>query len=726
LLKNLASVGVLSGVAGVGGLNSNGREQMKDILFRGLDSRNKSLENSVVLLVSIVKYVREQLNMDVKRMKPLNAGQEVVSKASEKVLDKLEKKWNKSKEKEAGVFLFLYCQMWLQAFSQPELATEVLEELAPVYERWSKGDKKKSGEEEPAWIEVVTEILISLLAQNNHLLRGVVGAVFSVVGKDVTAPAMGSLLAVINQKEGDADKDEEEDEEDEEDGGGDDSDDEDDEEENANEKESSEDDDTDSEEEEDDKEVDQELASKLSGALGDHAADSESDIDMDEVPDEEMAKLDEKLAGAFKALGGRKDGLGKKKAAISSLANMHFKLRVLELVELYLNHSPKPALIATIVPVLIESLDKAIRSESSLEPLVKRLMSVLSKAVKTKVEGTVSSETGDEVVKSLTGLMELGSSGSAVVNTLGKIFPRLTTFLLRMGEQGNKMKELQELYSNSLSAWLHQSSCVLPNDVFGLAMAHSWPGCWALASSLATSSFSTEVRQFRKVASITLLSNLLQNRFIVNNSTDEVQKIVKELAPALTNELSKLKDVMGKVKPKYVCELFTILHAIKNNPSDETIDWKLVVENLQNICKVWPASKMFGPARTVLLKLGGKCGVKLEITPVKPTVIVNGENNTDEKSSKKKKKHKKKSQENLKKAKEMKLEMVAKQDNTEIPSFAAMLDDNINDETTESKKRKSDVEDADLPVKAKKSKNKDMEEETPKKIKKAKKKKSLE
>merc|ERR1719431_1547837 len=241
-------------------------------------------------------YVREQLNMDVKRMKPLNAGQEVVSKASEKVLDKLEKKWNKSKEKEAGVFLFLYCQMWLQAFSQPELATEVLEELAPVFERWSKGVKKKSGEEEPAWIEVVTEILISLLAQNNHLLRGVIGAVFSVVGKDVTAPAMGSLLAVINQKEGDADEDEEE---------------------NANEKESSEDDDTDSEEEEDDKEVDQELASKLSGALGDHAADSESDIDMDEVPDEEMAKLDEKLAGAFKALGGRKDGLGKKKAAIS-------------------------------------------------------------------------------------------------------------------------------------------------------------------------------------------------------------------------------------------------------------------------------------------------------------------------------------------------------------------------------------------------------------------------
>ena len=723
LLQNLASVGVLSGVVGVGALNSNGREQMKDVLFRGLDSRNKSLESSVVLLVSIVKYVREQLSKKVMRMKPLNAGQEAVSKASEKVLDKLEKKWNKNKEKEAGVFLFLYCQMWLQVFSQPELATEVLEELAPVYERWSKGDKKKVGEEEPAWIEVVTEILISLLAQNNHLLRGVVGAVFSVVGKDVTAPAMGSLLAVINQKEGDTDKDEDEDE--------DNSDDEDGEEENGNEKESSEDDDSDSDdddEEEEDKEIDPDLTTKLSGALGDHAADSESDIDMDEVPDEEMAKLDEKLAGAFKALGGRKDGLGKKKAALSSLANMHFKLRVLELVELYLNHSPKPALTATIVPVLIESLDKAIRSESSLEPLVKRLLAVLSKAAKIKVDGDISSETGDQVVKSLTGLMELGSSGSAVVNTLGKTFPRLTTFLLRMGEQGNKMNEMQELYSSSLSAWLHQASCVLPNDVFGLAMAHSWPGCWALASTLATSSFSPEVRQYRKVASLTFLSSLLQNKFIVGNSTDEVQKIVKELAPALSQELLKLKDVMGKAKPKYVYELFNILNSIKGTPSDEVIDWKLVVENLQNICKVWPANKtkIFAQAKTALLKLGGKCGVKLEITQIKPIAVVNGENSTDQKPSKKKKKHKKKSQENLKKAKEMKLEMVANQDDSVIPSFAAMLDDNINDETTESKKRKSDAEDIDQPVKVKKAKKKDVEEETPMKIKKSKKKKSLE
>jgi len=673
----------------------------------------------VVLLVSLIKYIKGQLSREVNRMKPLSAEQSTVSSQSMGVIEKLEKKWGKSKGKEAGVFLFLYCQMWLQAFTQPGLATEVLEELGPVHLRWSKGDKK-TGAEEPAWIEVVTEILISLLAQNNHLLRNVVGAVFSVIGREMTAPAMDSILAVIKKKDGD----------DQDDDAGEDSEDEeiDDEvEEDDNEKDSSEDD-TDSSEEEDEEQaddsvVDPALLSKLSGALGDHAADSESDLDMDEVPDEDMAKLDEKLVEAFKALGGRKDGLGKKKAAISSLANMHFKLRVLELVELYLSHSPKPAMIVRIVPALIESLDKALRSESSAEPLVNRVLSVLGKASRMKVEEEVSTSAGEELVEVLTSLMELASSGSAVVNTLGNTFPRLVTFLLRLGEEGGKVSELQALYSKSLDAFLHQPSCVLPTTVFTLAMSHSWPGCWALANTLASASFNSDVRQFRKVASLALLASLLQNKSLVSNNEEEVKKVVEKLSEPLTQELSKVKDMIGKAKPKFLCEMFSVLLAIKNSPFDASFDWGLVGEDLKNIGQVWPPNKWFARAKTVLMKLARKCGAEIEFA--KPVIDSNGETFVGEqkKEIKKKNKKKKKSQQNLKKAKEMKLEMAAAQDNSDVPSFASLVQDNINDESTESKKRKVGIEEEGPPAKAKKAKKKNnMDEETPVKIKKAKKK----
>merc|ERR1719458_521191 len=87
--------------------------------------------------------------------------------------------------------------------------------LKPVYSRWKS--REKSSEEEPGWVEVVTEILLSILASNNRLLRGVVGSVFSVICPQMNEAAMLSLLNVIRKKsQADADEDEDgsEDEED--------------------------------------------------------------------------------------------------------------------------------------------------------------------------------------------------------------------------------------------------------------------------------------------------------------------------------------------------------------------------------------------------------------------------------------------------------------------------------------------------------------------------------
>ena len=74
MLEALASVSV------VGVLNSSGRDQMTDVLFRALDSRNNNLGDTVVLLVGLVKYIREQLNKEATRVKALDALQIAVAK----------------------------------------------------------------------------------------------------------------------------------------------------------------------------------------------------------------------------------------------------------------------------------------------------------------------------------------------------------------------------------------------------------------------------------------------------------------------------------------------------------------------------------------------------------------------------------------------------------------------------------------------------------------------
>ena len=550
VLHHLASVSLLSGVSGVQSFNSSGRDQMRDVLFRGLDTRNKTLADSVTLLVSTVKYISGQQQSGAQLTKTFTSEQEKIFKAALGRILKMEKKWQKSADNEEGVFLFLYCQMWLQMFAQPQLAVEVLTELDAVCDRRSKKETAKDSSE-PAWIEVVTEILISLLAQNNHLLRTTVGSVFSVLARDLTLPAMGSLLEVISKKDEEKDQDDEEDEDleemEEEEEENEDEDEEDGEEEDSDSDEEA--DSGNSEDEGEDSKVNDEAMKKISIALGDHAADvdgeeSESDLEMDDIPDDELARLDEKLVEAFKALGGRKDKQGKKKEELEKMANMHFQLRVLELVDIYLNHSPKPELLATIVPALLQALDYAVKKGSSKDPLIKRIQSSLGKISNLKFKKddcNFSAEFGDAVLESLSGLLELGSNGSVLISNLGPTYPRLVTVFLRLGELcPDKMPELEKLYETSLESWLLKSTCVLPNTVFSLAISHNWPGCWSIVSRLSTAAFEPEVRQFRRVATLSLISGLLTNKTFCLTNTEAVNTLVSTLIPAIAVEIEKV------------------------------------------------------------------------------------------------------------------------------------------------------------------------------------------
>lgn len=699
ILQTLASVSSMSGVTNVIALNSNGREQMKEMLFRGLDSRNKTLEDSVFLVLETVKYIRKQLDSGATRNKALNAEQQSNATKALSTIETLESKWIKEKKKENGVFIYLFCQMWLQMFSHPELASEVLVELFPVHDRWKKGSKK--GVEEPGWVDVVVEILISLLAQNNHLLRSVVGSVFSVIGKDLTVHSMDSLLAVLKQGNEDGkDSDDDEDDEDEEseaEAGDDESD-------------ASSESDSDDEENEDDENATQNpsLLKNVSEALGNHAADSDSDIDMDEVPDEDMAKLDEKLVEAFKAIGGRKDRASKKKENLQNLANMHFKLRVLELIELYLNNSPNPLFIPSIVSALIESLDKALKLGVSYEPLVNRLKSVLGKVATTKLKIEENAEAGADIIQTLSSLFELSSSGSVVVNHLGAVFPRvMSSCLLRLGKQVSKPQELTTLYCTWLKKWLHEQTCVLPNDIFTLALSHAWPGCWDLASTMATSVFSPEVRNFRKVAIVLMLTTLLKNKMLVDETPEEIRKLAEQLAPAIIKELERIKDSVGKMIPKYLFNVFSILRILKDLPFDLAVDWSAVSKCLENLSSAWPSNNRFGIAKGELLKLGAKLGTQIQIV-VKESISSNAEKEATVESKKKKKKKNKKSQESLKKAKELKLKFANIQENSECPSFADFVEDKINADTLSSpSKRKAEDSTGSEDVLNKKSKSSD-------------------
>ena len=118
-------------------LNRQGWEGLRDCLTRALDSRNRTLEDSINLTLALVTWIREQLGQaSVSLLKTVTPEQETMASGTMEVVVELESQWKgKEKDKEAGVLLLLHSHMWLQIFLQPDLAVEVLEELKPVYSR---------------------------------------------------------------------------------------------------------------------------------------------------------------------------------------------------------------------------------------------------------------------------------------------------------------------------------------------------------------------------------------------------------------------------------------------------------------------------------------------------------------------------------------------------------------------------------------------------------------
>merc|ERR1719430_2630609 len=576
--------------------------------------------------------------------------------------------------------------------------------LKPVYSRWKS--REKSSEEEPGWVEVVTEILLSILASNNRLLRGVVGSVFSVICPQMNEAAMLSLLNVIRKKsQADADEDEEE-EEDDEDGS------EDEEEENETDKEnggsdveysSSDDDDDDLEDGLGDAvEVSADLKKKLGDALGKHKEESEGeeeedDLDMDDIPEEDMKELDKKLAEAFKAIGGRKDRLTKKKEAMAALAEIHFKLRALDLVELYLTNKPQPVLLCLVVPALLDALDRAVRAEAKAV-LVSRLVVVLGKCA--NLPGKLSKEelveVGEQLVAVVKELFSRAGSGSVLVATLGKTYSRLATALLRLGELGGSMEEMEKTYLQALDDFLHNKTCVLPPETFGLAMAHNWQGCWAIASQLVKEALKPSLRQFRRVSVLNLLSSVLGNKRLIAEAPTQATALEVDLLPSLAGELARLVegDLVRKLRPKYIQEVLSLLLHLKTRlPDDKKCFGSNFEKLLGSMAAAWPEGKHWQEAKKMLTRLATKFSLTLAFTIRKKDGEVATSVSSETPSKKKGKKRKKKNQEQLKKAKEMKMELAAAQVDIGIPSFSEFVTDNTEVVEEEAQRKRKGLED---------------------------------
>lgn len=316
----------------------------------------------------------------------------------------LRKKMKKGQTAENKAFLQLFLLLGLYLFKAPEELLDIIRDLQSCVDRAHKKKKKQSqpGEEqEPAWVEVLVELLLSLLSQPSKHMRQVCKMVFSSICPHVTQAALSAILKVLEPEPDEEDsgllitdedpgKDQEDDEEEEEE--------EEAEEENKQEEGSDSDDDEEDEDDEDEdgkgleeeeeeeneeQEVDPEFRLKLMKVLEQQNAlakeeDSSGDEDLD---DEAMMKLDQSLAAVFleqkkktQAKKDEKSKLKKEKVLIRD-----FKIKVLDLLEVFVSRQGSSRLVLTLIQPLLALIERCMSSDRELleQDLLRRTANIL-------------------------------------------------------------------------------------------------------------------------------------------------------------------------------------------------------------------------------------------------------------------------------------------------------------------------------------------------------------
>ncbi|XP_018562752.1 myb-binding protein 1A-like protein [Anoplophora glabripennis] len=702
---------------------------LKTAFFGSLDMKLLKLEDIQTILSRLVRELDSKLtpdNLEIILRNPIPAEQYETWQKTIQTITKIEKK--KKKGGLRSVFLTLFLHMGMQLFNDANLASDSLKELFLCYEKTRKNRTNSESTDEteerndtvktndPAWIEVVADLFLNLLSHNSHLLRTLIKCVFPHLCRYMTPATIHQILSVIDPKNEDNplskrnDNDEDDDE-------------------NNEEENESDPDEKESEEEEDledveDESVNDRLRMALHKVLTDNGYQSdEESVDLDKLSDTEGEKLDEALAEAFKQF--RPNHGRRKKQNKDQETLTHFRVRVLDLIDIYLDSTPSMILALEIMLPLLQAVEFSIRDQHQ-KPLHDRLKSCLKKLSSLK-KFSDTDGVDETVLGNLLGsLLEKGTKNSLIIQDMGVQIADCCIFIVRCADLLMSLeatpKKMRKHLKNSITGivrdelqnYFHKRDCLTPYVLFKNAIQLTWDGTLTLVPLLLDYVFSDDVKPFKKNQALELLRLFYANHRYLSTKPEKIKKKLSEehsrFAENVNNLFKSLCDNPERaVKEKFISGLFNVLATMKTSRLNIEINWEKIAENVREYRSFVTFSK---DAKSSFNRLCNHLNVS-HLVKMKPKTVnisvpvdedENSENEGTGKPDKKKKK-KTKNKEKLKLKKEAKeLRLSSLSEGFKDLDFAAAK--NVETSENEGEEEKNDVSDLNGDIKGTKKRKK--------------------
>lgn len=545
--------------------------KMKQTFFAALQVKSQSLEIERMSLLAIVEFCNNELTT-----------KSPSKKLRHQLTDEALQAWNKmyknvtaqkrAKKVQKNVFDVLMIHLGLHLFVDTKLAIFSINDLEKCMERALSKMKAKSNLKtlpedsgEAEWIEVVVDLFLQLLSQNKGFLRNIVDNVFPELCNHLNAAAVDQILLMLDMNEKnplttDADEEVEDDLDSDNDGSNELGEDESNDSEESDE-ESSDDDVTD----DDEGTMNDQLRCHVSQALGGAALDTDIEsIDLNNMSDDEASRLDMALGEAFKSIS-KTTGGGKKKTKLERSTNttvMHFRIRVLDLIEIYLKTKPTLAITLNILADLIPMYENC-AGNKDLEPLTRRLQHVLKTLHNLKEFSSIEDVSEAKLYELFESIIDIKTKPSAI-NEQNKLKLKIVGFLIAVSQL---LKSSDQILLEAIAGCLEQflksrNPRVSIGSLIGILRSR-WNGVWKLGQITANTTLlhAKDFRPFRRVQAIELLTVIYNNHGFISSKIEEFNEYNQKIETAIQSYINWLA-VDGQTSSKEFTALIQLLQEI--------------------------------------------------------------------------------------------------------------------------------------------------------------------
>lgn len=582
-------------------------EKLKQTFFGSLLVRSPKLEVEKTILLKVVSYCNERLSSDDCNITMRHSLSDEALEAWNKMY-KLVSNQAKRNKILYCVFDILLMHMGLQLFVDTPMAILAIGDLEKCMERSQKKLKSRAstgpiGEAE--WIEVVVDLFLQLLSQNKNLLRNIVDNTFPNMCPHLTASAIDQILSMLDMNDlnpltpsaeatGDSSDENE-------------SDDDDDEETSDIECEAGGSSEDESLSEDDEGTVTDQLRSFVSQALGDIGQETDGDsVDLNEMNEEEALRLDTALSDAFKniiksPIGGKHPS--KRERTVNTTV-MHFRIRVLDLLEIYLKTNPSLDNTINILTDLIPMYEHC-AANKNLSHLTNRLNRVVRTLLNLRTFSNTEEATEAKLFEILHQVINM-KANPAIIQEQNKLKMNVMAFLIIVSQLLKSTDPiLFEGIAACLTHFLESRNPKLQQQCFNHILQMRWVGAWQLGKIIANTSLfeANKCRSFKRIQALELLTEIYKNNAFIDQRFDDIKMFKEKIETIIADYIEWLLESNQVSSKEFnsLLQLLTKIHKISRKTTKQSnVQWDKVFDNIKHIRQNLPLDNI--KAYTVFCK----------------------------------------------------------------------------------------------------------------------------